>query len=72
MIRSARKYRVSADRHSYLLTSAFCSCWVSQRRQHVAGRDTWPETSSSAPPELRSFFASFEEKERRKGNVYKM
>lgn len=71
VIWSARKYRVSADRRGYLLTSAFCSCWVSQRRQQFAGRGTWPETSNSAPPELRSSFASLEKKEGRKGNIYK-
>lgn len=66
MIRSVRKYTASVDRHSYLVTSAFCSCWVSQCRQHLTDGVTWPQASDSTPLEPRLFLTSFEKKRREK------
>lgn len=62
VIQSVRKYKVSVKRHSYLVTSAFCSCWISLCRQHLLDRATWWEASDSASLEQRSFFTSSEKK----------
>lgn len=66
VIQSVRKYKVSVKRHSYLVTSAFCSCWILLCRQHLPDRATWGEASDSVPLEQRRFFKSSEKKGREK------